>query len=80
MMPPSRDVSIIGFADLELGMFTDPALSSVHQSGKPDGRDGSRLLLERIAGKEGRAPQIVLPTELRVRNSVILPNDGDQTS
>jgi len=33
-------VSIIGFDDLELGMFTDPALSSVHQSGYQMGADG----------------------------------------
>jgi DNA-binding LacI/PurR family transcriptional regulator len=41
MMPPSRDVSIIGFADLEPGMFTDPALSSVHQSGYQMGATGA---------------------------------------
>ena len=72
-----KDVSIIGFDDLELGMFTDPALSSVHQSGYQMGATAARLLLERIAGKKGRGRQIVLPTELRIRNSVVLPNDGD---
>lgn len=73
-----KDVSIIGFDDLDLGMFTDPALSSVHQSGYQMGATAARLLLERIAGKKGRPQQIVLPTELRVRNSVVLPKNGNQ--
>jgi LacI family transcriptional regulator, galactose operon repressor len=70
-----KDVSIIGFDDLELGMFTDPALSSVHQSGYQMGATAARILLERIKGKKGRAQQIVLPTELRIRNSVAPPGN-----
>jgi LacI family transcriptional regulator len=70
-----RDISIIGFDNLDLGMFTDPALSSVHQSGYQMGARAARLLLERIQGKKGRAQQIVLPTELKIRNSVAPPND-----
>jgi DNA-binding LacI/PurR family transcriptional regulator len=73
-----NDVSLIGFDDLELGMFTDPALSSVHQSGYQMGATAARILLERIAGKKGRPQQIVLPTELRIRNSVIVPKNGAQ--
>ena len=72
-----KDVSLIGFDDLELGMFTDPALSSVHQSGYQMGATAARILMERIAGKKGRAQQIVLPTELRIRNSVVLPNTNN---
>jgi len=74
-----KDVSIIGFDDLELGMFTDPALSSVHQSGYQMGATAVRILLERIKGKKGHAQQIVLPTELRIRNSVAPPNDGAES-
>jgi len=70
-----KDISIIGFDNLDLGMFTDPALSSVHQSGYQMGARAARLLLERIQGKKGRAQQIVLPTELKIRNSVAPPND-----
>jgi DNA-binding LacI/PurR family transcriptional regulator len=72
-----KDVSIIGFDNLDLGMFTDPALSSVHQSGYQMGATAARLLLERIRGKKGRAQQIVLPTELKIRNSVAPPNDNN---
>ena len=70
-----KDISIIGFDNLDLGMFTDPALSSVHQSGYQMGARAARLLLERINGKKGRPQQIVLPTELKIRNSVAPPPD-----
>ncbi|HMD38606.1 MAG TPA: substrate-binding domain-containing protein [Candidatus Acidoferrum sp.] len=46
-----KDVSIIGFDDLELDIFTDPALSTVYQSGYQMGATAARLLLERIEGK-----------------------------
>ena len=71
------DISIIGFDNLELGMFTDPALSSVHQSGYQMGARAARLLLDRIKGKKGRAQQIVLPTELKIRNSVASPRKSN---
>lgn len=70
-----KDVSIIGFDDQDLCIFTDPALSSVHQSGYQMGATAARLLLERISGKKARPQQIVLPTELRIRNSVVAPHD-----
>jgi DNA-binding LacI/PurR family transcriptional regulator len=70
-----KDVSIIGFDDQDLCIFTDPALSSVHQSGYQMGATAARLLLERISGKKTRPQQIVLPTELRIRNSVVTPHD-----
>ena len=71
-----KDVSIIGFDNLDLGMLTDPALSSVHQPGYQMGARAARLILDRIKGKKGRAQQIVLPTELRIRNSVAPPQSG----
>jgi DNA-binding LacI/PurR family transcriptional regulator len=72
-----KDISIIGFDNLDLGMFTDPALSSVHQPGYQMGARAARLILERIKGNKGRAQQIVLPTELKVRNSVAPPPTGE---
>lgn len=69
-----RDISVMGFDDLEFGMFTDPALSSVHQSGYQLGATAARLLLERILGTRLSSRQVVLPTELRIRNSVAPPS------
>ena len=70
-----RDISVMGFDALDLGMFTDPALSSVYQSGYQLGATAARLLLERISGKRSRPRQVVLPTELRIRNSVAPPGE-----
>ncbi len=72
-----KDLSIIGFDNLDIGMFTDPALSSVHQPGYQMGARAARLILERIKGKKGRAQQIILPAELRLRNSVAPPPRGE---
>ncbi|HXW90564.1 MAG TPA: LacI family DNA-binding transcriptional regulator [Terriglobales bacterium] len=68
-----NDISIIGFDNLDLGMFTNPALSSVHQPGYQMGARAARLILERIKGKRVRPQHIVLPTELRLRDSVAPP-------
>jgi DNA-binding LacI/PurR family transcriptional regulator len=43
-----QDVSVIGFDDLELAELTNPALSSVSQSGYQLGSTAARILLERI--------------------------------
>ena len=48
-----KDVSIIGFDDLDLGMFTDPALSSVHQSGRKWVRRRRGFSLNVSAAKKG---------------------------
>lgn len=69
-----RDVSIVGFDDAEYDTLTEPTLTSVHQSGYQMGATAARILLERIQGKKERAQQIVLPTELKIRNSVGPPS------
>jgi DNA-binding LacI/PurR family transcriptional regulator len=68
-----NDVSIIGFDNLDFGMLTNPALSSVHQSGYQMGARAAQLILERIRGNKGHPQQIVLPTELKIRDSVAPP-------
>lgn len=47
----------------------DPALTSVRQPIEEMGREMTRLLLQEIAGEDLERPQIVLPTELIVRDS-----------
>lgn len=65
-----RDVSIISFDALDLTEFTDPALTGIYQPGYQLGCTAARLLIERIAGMHTPPQEIVLKTELRVRNSV----------
>jgi DNA-binding LacI/PurR family transcriptional regulator len=68
-----EDVSVIGFDDLDLAETTNPALSSVSQSGYQLGTTAARILLDRIQGDTGIARHIVLETTLKIRDSVAVP-------
>ncbi|WNI24655.1 LacI family DNA-binding transcriptional regulator [Streptomyces sp. ITFR-16] len=63
------DVALIGFDDSAVARHMDPALTSVRQPIEEMGRTMTRVLLEAIAGETTERPQIVLPTELVVRDS-----------
>ena len=65
-----EDVSIVGFDNLDFAEFTAPALTTVHQPGYQLGTAAARLLLERMNGSTQPAKKIVLPSELKIRNSV----------
>lgn len=64
------DVSVIGFDDLAFSSLIDPPLASIYQPGYQLGATAARILLDRVSGDNGPARHIVLPTELRIRNSV----------
>lgn len=68
-----EDVSLIGFDDLDLGETTNPALSSVSQSGYQLGATAANLLVDRIKGNGGPAKHVVLETSLTIRNSAAPP-------
>ncbi|HUM06122.1 MAG TPA: LacI family DNA-binding transcriptional regulator [Terriglobales bacterium] len=66
-----EDLSIVGFDNLDFAEFTAPPLTTVHQPGYQLGTTAARLLLERIRGSAEPVKRIVLPSELKIRNSVI---------
>jgi LacI family transcriptional regulator len=68
-----KDISLMGFDDLDLGETTNPALSSVSQSGYQLGTTAARILLDRIAGDTGPARHVVLETSLNIRLSTARP-------
>ena len=63
-----RDVSIIGFDDIELVAHMTPALSTIRQPREAIGRRAAQRLLDRIGGDD-RAEDTVLPVELVLRGS-----------
>ncbi|MCG7527689.1 LacI family transcriptional regulator [Streptomyces sp. OfavH-34-F] len=63
------DIALIGFDDSAVARHMDPALTSVRQPIEEMGRTMTRLLLDMIAGEHADRAQIVLPTELVVRDS-----------
>lgn len=68
-----EDVSLVGFDNLEIASYLNPSLTTIHESSYHMGSAACQLLLERIEQPEGPARQIVLPIELRVRNSTAPP-------
>ena len=69
-----QDISIMGFDDLDLAETTNPALSSVSQSGYQLGTTAASILLDRINGDTSSAKHIVLETSLKIRNSIEPPS------
>jgi DNA-binding LacI/PurR family transcriptional regulator len=72
-----EDLSIAGFDSLEFTQFTDPSLTSVYQPGYQLGATAARILLERVDGLRSAPKKILLPTELKRRNSVGPPCASD---
>lgn len=68
-----RDISLMGFDDLDLAETTNPSLSSVSQSGYQLGTTAARMLIDRIQGDESPAKHVVLETSLSLRDSVAPP-------
>jgi LacI family transcriptional regulator len=73
-----EDLSIVGFDSLEFTNFTDPSLTSVYQPGYQLGAAAARLLLQRIDGMRSAPKKVLLPTELRKRDSVGPPHAAVQ--
>jgi DNA-binding LacI/PurR family transcriptional regulator len=63
------DVALVGFDDSAVARHMDPALTSVRQPTEEMGRTMAGVLLQEIAQPSPERPQIVLPTELVVRDS-----------
>jgi DNA-binding LacI/PurR family transcriptional regulator len=62
------DVAVIGFDDVALARYTEPPLTTVRQPISDIGRVLAGQLL-RLAAGEDIAPEVVLPTELVIRES-----------
>jgi len=70
-----EDVSVMGFDDLDFAALINPPLASVLQPGYQLGATAARILLDRVHGDDGPARHIVLPTELRIRESIAPPRE-----
>ncbi|ADH90835.1 transcriptional regulator, LacI family [Ancylobacter novellus DSM 506] len=67
-----RDVSVMGFDDIELVSHMTPALSTIRQPREALGRRAAQRLLDRIGGDD-RADDTILPVELVLRGSTAPP-------
>jgi len=64
-----QDVSVIGFDNIAYSAFTDPPLTTVKQPKKSMGRIAMTLLIDLINKKKVEKKNIIVPTELIIRES-----------
>ncbi|WP_298611273.1 LacI family DNA-binding transcriptional regulator [uncultured Thiothrix sp.] len=64
-----RDLSIVGFDDIELSRFTNPPLTTVRQPKQAMGIHAVDMLMERIKGRRSETQALLLTPELAVRDS-----------
>src|SRR5258707_6366050 len=63
-------LSLIGFDDMPLAELLQPPLTTVRQSARDLGAEGTRVLLDLVAGKPVKRTETRLPVELIKRSSV----------
>lgn len=69
-----EDISITGFDDLEWAAYTAPTLTTVAQPGYELGAAAASLLMQRLNGESGPTRAVLLPSELRIRQSTAPPH------
>lgn len=74
-----KDVSIIGFDDIETAAFLNPSLTTVRQPLRQMGEMAGRILLERLAGTSTYPDFVTLEPELVVRGSTGPPPGGKRS-
>jgi len=68
-----RDLSVVGFDDVDLCRWISPSLTTVHQPLAEMAREATRLVVGLAEGGEGRRRRVELSTELVVRDSTAPP-------
>ena len=64
-----QDVSVVGFDDIPVAVFANPALTTVRQPLVRMGEIAAQTLVGQIEEREGYIPEIAIEPELVVRNS-----------
>lgn len=68
-----EDISVMGFNDIPLASLVNPSLTTIAQPIQEMGREGFKLLVDRIERKDSPKRKIVLDTKLVVRESTAEP-------
>ncbi|GEA07489.1 DNA-binding transcriptional regulator CytR [Alteromonas sp. KUL42] len=63
------DISVAGFDDIAFSAFVDPPLTTIAQPAEEFGRTSVTLLVDLLNGKIRKAPKVIMPFELIVRES-----------
>lgn len=65
-----EDVSVTGFDDNDYAKFVRPGITTVHQNPELKGRLAVEVLMEQIHDKNAEKKKVILPIELKIRDSV----------
>jgi len=68
-----RDISVVGFDDIEMSGSFVPALTTIRQDRPRLGRRAAEVLLARLAGHAAPGPEALIPVDLVVRASTAPP-------
>jgi len=68
-----RDLSIVGFADLDFAPLIDPPLTTIHQNGMEFGKQAAEMVLRRLQNPNLPQQSMLMPTHLVVRQSTASP-------
>lgn len=63
------DISVAGFDDIAFSAYCDPPLTTVAQPAEEFGHTAVGLLIDVLNGKIKKAPKVVMPFELKLRQS-----------
>ncbi len=66
-----RDLSVVGFDDINWCKMTNPMLTSVHQDANVKGEIAADYMVALLEGRQVENKQVVLPVSLSVRESVL---------
>jgi LacI family transcriptional regulator len=64
-----RDLAVVGFDDMPLASYFDPPLTTIRQDIFEHGRQGARMLIEKIENPSCPPERVVIPVQLVVRES-----------
>lgn len=70
-----RDLSIAGIGDFKGSAEIEPGLTTVRLPAKRIGRGAADMIAALIEGRTSEPPQVLLPSELMLRNSTCAPRD-----
>jgi LacI family transcriptional regulator len=71
-----QDVSVVGFDDTKLAMWSTPQLTTVNQPLGDIARVALRMMSRLLDGQEPDSPHVQLATKLVLRDSTARPTDG----
>ena len=67
-----EDLSVIGFDNTDLSLITDPSITTIRQPSYEIGYQACELLIDKIVKPQAMARQIILDTDLIIRDSTML--------